>query len=92
MPETTHITLSEGEFNRFYIRAICRYVIDNGGEFVKIYRAKEVANPRSSSEEKIDMLVEASKVLSDLRNNSGVDLALGIPPGPNSGLSVEIVR
>lgn len=91
VPITAAATLAEGEFNRFFIRAICRFSIDNGNNAVKIYRAKQVETPRPESDGKIGSIINAQILLNDLRNNQGVDSALGIPPGPNSGLSVEFV-
>jgi len=91
IPVTAAETLAEGEFNRFYVRAICRFAIENGGASVKIYRAKQAENPRPESEAKIGNIVNAKALLNDLRVNIGVDSALGIPNGPNSGLSVELI-
>jgi hypothetical protein len=89
-PITAAQTFAEGEFNRFYIRGLCRRAIeDRIGELV-IYRAKEVAKPRRESETRIASKVPAEKLLDDLRGNIGVETALGIPGGPNSGLSVKL--
>ncbi|MCL2579101.1 MAG: hypothetical protein FWE32_03625 [Oscillospiraceae bacterium] len=90
MPITAADTLAEGEFNRFYIRGVCRKAINRGVE-VRVYRAKPVSNPRLESERKISTIVNPENLLKDLRNNIGIDTALGIPPGPNSGLSVELM-
>jgi len=92
VPVTAAETLSEGEFNRFYIRGLCRHAQKMGITELEIYRAKEVANPRVESEAKIGTRVNVDALLKDLRDHSGVDLAFGIPSGPNSGLSVRMVR
>lgn len=89
VPSNAHETLAEGEFNRFYIRALCKRVIQNGGQ-LEIYRAKLVANPRSDSYTKIGKMVDPELLLKDLRAHPGVDTAFGLPSGPNSGLSVKI--
>jgi hypothetical protein len=40
---------------------------------------------------KINTKISAKLLLDDLRNSSqGVDTALGLPPGPNSGLSAKL--
>ncbi len=83
-------TLAEGEFNRFYIRGLCKRAIGNGIADLVIYRAKQVTNPRSDSAAKIGTTINAQTLLSDLRINIGIDTALGLPPGPNSGLSVRL--
>lgn len=91
VPVTAAETLAEGEFNRFYVRAICCLAIESGNATVKVYRSKQVSNARSESNAKIGMVVDANKLLEDLRGTAGVDTALGIPAGPNSGLSVEFI-
>ncbi len=90
VPITAPETLAEGEFNRFYIRGLCRRAIETGIQELIVYRAKEVERPRPEFEQKIGMAVDAEKLLADLRENPGVDTALGLPPGPNSGLSVKL--
>jgi hypothetical protein len=90
VPENAAETLAEGEFNRFYARGLCRRAIEDGIGNLVVYRAKEVDNPRPDSASKIDQQISASKLLEDLRINIGVDPALGLPSGPNSGLSVRL--
>jgi hypothetical protein len=90
VPVTAPETLSEGEFNRFYARGLCRRAIAEGKDSVFVYRAKEVANPRSESVAMIGKALPAKQLLDDLRANPGADTALGLPPGPNSGLSVRL--
>lgn len=55
-----------------------------------VYRAKEVANPRAESMALIGRSLPVTQLLDDLRVNIGTDTALGLPPGPNSGLSVTL--
>jgi hypothetical protein len=90
MRSNAHEMLAEGEFNRFYIRALCLRAIEDGIPDVVVYRAKPVENPRSESQQKIDEHVSPEALLRDLRIHPGVDTALGLPPGPNSGLSVRL--
>lgn len=92
VPVTAPETLAEGEFNRFYIRGVCRRAIADGTPSVVVYRAKAVAHPRSESEAKIGKHVDARRLLDDLGTSQGIDTALGLPAGPNSGLSVRIPR
>lgn len=82
--------LAEGEFNRFYCRGLCRRAIAAGIPWLQVYRAKAVANPRPESEAKLGQLVDPAAVLADLRSAQGVEPALGLPPGPNSGLSLRM--
>lgn len=90
MPYNQNETLAEGEFNRFYIRALCRIAILEGKK-LRVYRAKYSNCPRIESESKIGTFINAEQLLIDLRKSVGTDTALGLPPGPNSGLSVELV-
>lgn len=91
VPRTAPETLAEGEFNRFYIRGLCRAVLADGGTEVEVYRGKEVRNPRMESELMIGRRLPAQQLLEDLRKNLGVEPAFGLPPGPNSGLTVRRV-
>lgn len=80
-------TLAEGEFNRYYIRAVCLIAIAYK-QNVRIYRAKAVEKERPTSAKLVGKRRKARKVLEDLRTSIGIDTVLGIPAGPNSGLSV----
>ena len=60
------------------------------GQTLTIYRARHSENPRSESEAMIGKEIDAYKLLSDLHDNIGTDTALGLPPGPNSGLSIKL--
>lgn len=83
-------TLAEGEFNRFYARGVCRRALEDGIPEVVVYRAKPVENPRPESQAMIGSRVDARALLDDLRTHQGVEPALRLPPGPNSGLSVRL--
>ena len=90
MRSNAHEMLGEGEFNRFYIRALCLRAIEAGIPNLIVYRAKAVQNARLESEAMIGKHVSPEELLHDLRTHKGVDTALGLPPGPNSGLSVRL--
>lgn len=90
MPINAHEMLAEREFNRFYICGVCLRAIEDGISEVIVYRAKAVENPRQSSQEKIGQRVPVDALLRDLRMHIGIETALGLPPGPNSGLSVRL--
>jgi hypothetical protein len=92
VPVTAHETLAEGEFNRYFVRGLCRRAIAEGIARLEVYRAKEVEVPRAESREKIGLLMDPEVVLIDVRASVGVDTALGMPQGPNSGLTLRIPR
>lgn len=90
VPATAPDTLAEGEFNRFYIRGVCLQAIKIGRPTVEVYRAKAVGAPRAESIAKVGTHISPERLLADLRQNLGIDTALGLPAGPNSGLSVKL--
>lgn len=89
VPVTAAQTFAEGEFNRFYIRGVCLRAINEGRE-IEVYRARTSGSPRPESEALIGRKMNPSALLKDLRDNKGFETALGLPPGPNSGLSIKM--
>lgn len=90
VPFDANETLAEGEFNRFYARGLCVCAAQDGTDGLIVYRAKQVKIPRPESEMLIGKTVSVIALLDDLRDHPGIDTALGIPAGPNSGLSVRL--
>jgi len=98
VPVTAARTFAEGEFNRFYIRGVCRQAMNLknagvGAGMVTVYRARYSENPRPESIALDGTQIDANSLLLDLRENASVDginTALGLPPGPNSGMSVRL--
>jgi hypothetical protein len=91
VPTNAADVLAEGEFNRYYIRALCCRALDLGANTVIVYRAKFADNPRPESEARVGQRIDAAELLADLRTHMGDDQPLlGIPSGPNSGLSVHL--
>lgn len=90
VPYTAAETFSNGEFARFYARAVCLRALRHGVSVVEVYRAKQVDQPRQSSVMLIGSNLPALTLLDDLRTNVAVETALGLG-GPNSGLSVRCV-
>ncbi len=88
VPVNAPETLGEGEFNRFYARGICARAIDQGISEVVVYRGKQVQQPRPESQAMIGRRINPTSLLVDLRKSQGVEPVLGIPPGPNSGLTI----
>ena len=90
VPANAHETLAEGEFNRFYVRGLCLRAIQENILQVVAYRARQSENPRAESEAIVGKTFSPTSLLNDLRASPGVEPALGVPPGPNSGLSVRL--
>lgn len=90
VPVTAPDTLAEGEFNRFYVRGLCLRAIEKGIPEMEVYRGKPVRQPRPESKAMIGKRISAQILLEDLRQSPGVEPALGLPPGPNSGLTVRL--
>ncbi|MEA5366465.1 hypothetical protein VA596_43530 [Amycolatopsis sp., V23-08] len=90
VPPDAAQTLAEGQFMRYYLRAVARRAIDDGFA-LEVRRLKDVASPRSISVQLIGTRVDPAQLLDDLRRNQGIETFLDIPPGPNSGLGVVIV-
>lgn len=90
VPVNAPETLAEGEFNRFYLRGLCRLAIDERIPYLVACRAKEVAQPRPESDAIIGGKFDPKKILEDLRVSQGVDTVLGLPAGPNSGLCLTL--
>ena len=89
VPDIAAETLADGQFNRFYIAAMCRRAIENAQESVTIYRAKHRGEPRPESRALEGTLREAKLLLEQVRNR---DLALRCDLlRPNSGLSVDFI-
>ena len=90
VPQNAAEMIAADAFNRYYIRAVARRALEDGVEELIVYRARPVENPRPESEERIETTVNPRALLEDLRAHTGEPPELGIPAGPNSGLSVRL--
>jgi len=90
VPHNAHILFAQGEFNRFYCRALCLFALANPGYSIRVYRARQSKKPRRESEAKLGKILDAATVLKDLRDHLATDVEFG-PNEINSGLSLELV-
>ena len=87
VPDTAAETFADGQFNRFYVAAICRRTLEDKNTHVQIYRAKHRGEPRVESRALEGTSVGADGLLLEMRNK---DLSLTCKLlKPNSGLSVD---
>lgn len=84
VPVTAAETLADGEFNRYYMCAVCRKAIAEGKPVVTVYRAKHGATTRPGSDALIGTAFDPVTLIVELRTNPGHELTQ-----PNSGLSVH---
>lgn len=91
IPYTANVTLAESEFNRYYIRALCKIAIEDGVNQILVYRAKETSSHRPESNTLEGRILDAHQVMEDLKQCIGKAPSLGIP-NPNSGLSVKLIN
>jgi hypothetical protein len=89
VPSNAAEMIADDAFNRYYIRAICRRALAEGLDQVIVYRAKPVDSPRSRSEELVETAVNPADLLEDLQTHTGEETEMGIPGGPNSGISIH---
>jgi hypothetical protein len=92
MPADAAQIIAEDEFNRFYMRGLCAWVIENGLGHVEIYRARPVANPTPRARAKIGSRVSPASLLAELRAHPGVESALGVERATHCGLSIKMPR
>jgi len=90
-PVTKHTTIGHDQFNRYYIRGVCRKAIDDRTNDVRVIRGKPVSDPRVDSTLLEGEIFSAESILADLRENMGRTPKIGVPAGPNSGITVELV-
>lgn len=92
VPLTAPDSLAAAEFNRFYARAVCARAIDAGISHVELYRAKVVPQLHPEFESSIGQQMEARPLLDRLRATAGLDAAIGLPGGTQSGVTVRLIQ
>jgi hypothetical protein len=90
VPADAAQVIAEGQFNRYYIRAIARRAIEDQLPALIVVRAKPVAQPRPKSEQLLETALDPQELLEDLRTHPGEAPRLGVPAGPGSGLTVRL--
>jgi hypothetical protein len=91
LPDMAARMLTEGDFNRYYMRGVSLRAIEEGRQVVEVYRARLSLEPRSESAELEGRRLSARDVLQYLRGQTTSDPAVSSLGRPNSGLSVRLV-
>lgn len=92
VPANAPLIFAEGEFNAFYMRAICYRAIGEGNA-VEVYRAKVSVLPRRFSKLIEGNLEDPQRMLLYLKNSvDGSQRGSQLPAGSNSGLSLRLTN
>lgn len=86
VPDTAAETLADGQFNRYYIAAVCQRAAEDGVVTVTIHRAKDRWEPRAESIALEGTQCEAKSLLLEVRSRE-LSLKCALLK-PNSGLSI----
>lgn len=87
VPDTAAETIADGQFNRYYMAAICRRTIEDNKGNVIAYRAKQRRIPRPESIALEGAQYNAESLLKELRSKAN-SLKCSLLR-PNSGLSID---
>jgi hypothetical protein len=90
-PRNAAELLSDGEFNRFYMRALCLRAIEEG-RYLEVIRVKQVREPRPESMMLLGTEKEPRELLEILRKSPDDSSGPKFPPGPGSGLGLKLGR
>ena len=81
--------LASGQFNLYYMMAICKRAIREGIASVTVYRAKNSENPRTESQALVGTAKNPTELYEELCNLVDGGFASRLAQ-PNSGLSVRL--
>ena len=88
VPHTAAETISEGQFNRFYMLGLCKRARVEGITHLEVYRAKERSEPRPESQALIGNQLSIDEIEIQLKE---VKASFNSPLiKPNSGLCVRL--
>jgi hypothetical protein len=91
VPQMAARLLTEGDFNRYYMRGVALRAIEEGRQILEVYRARLSLEPRPESAQLEGNRVPAAEVLDHLRGPISVDPGVAPLGRTNSGLSVRLV-
>jgi hypothetical protein len=85
-PHVAASNLAEAEFNRYYVRAICKRALQDGISTVTLYDANEKNGSSAEFETLMNKAIDAAALLRDLKGGAALHSNLK----PNQSLSVKI--
>jgi len=88
IPNNAAETLSEGQFNRFYILGLCKVATSKNIQQLIVYRAKESLRPRPESDLLIDKAIAITEIESQLKDTQSSFKSKLVQP--NSGISMRL--
>ena len=91
VPDMAARMLTEGDFNRYYMRGVAMRALAENRDVVEVYRGRLSMEPRSDSAQLEGRRLPAAEVLLYLRGQPTSDAAVTALGRPNSGLSVRLV-
>ena len=91
VPDMAARMLTEGDFNRYYMRGVAMRAIAENRDVVEVYRARLSMEPRSASAQLEGRRLPAPQVLQYLRGQPTGDSTVTALGRPNSGLSIRLV-
>ncbi len=91
VPTNAAEILADGEFNHFYVRAMCTRAAEEGRS-LEVYRAGTVEKPRPKSEALIGTHPEPDELLASLRAGLSFRSGMDVPGGPGSKISVRFTE
>ena len=91
VPDMAARMLSEGDFNRYYMRGVALRAIEEGRQVVEVYRARLSMEPRTESAQLEGHRLPAQEVLRYLRGEPASDPGITSLGRINSGLSLRLV-
>lgn len=84
-PRNSVQTFAWDEFNKYYMRALCRWSQEHQGYEIVVVRGRRSGAHRNSSDAQINRTREAASLLQQLRRKPAIN-----PFGANSGLTLAI--
>ncbi len=90
VPEMAAKNLACGDFNRFYMRAICLKAKSQKQKEATVYRAMKTEHHMLESNSKVGNPVEVDELMKSLKRGESLESYLRLPPGPISGLTIKV--